>query len=90
MSDSHIAGKSVNNSRRKNIVNKAHLAMAIDPGAVGCSDTGALLAAMLESVQSQICHVSGFRMTENTENTTLFPEFVQRFDCHHILTYSQR
>jgi hypothetical protein len=54
--------------------------MAIDPGAVGSSDTGALLAAVLESVQSQIGHVGGLRMSVNTENTALFTEFIERFD----------
>jgi hypothetical protein len=53
--------------------------MAIDPGAVGGSDTGTLLAAMLESVQSQIGHVGGFRMSVDTENAALFAKFIERF-----------
>ena len=69
--------------RRENIGHVAHGFVAADFAAVAGGDAGALLAAMLQSVQAEIGQVGGFRMAVDSEHTTLLVQFVVKGEVRH-------
>ena len=68
-----------------------HFADAMDLFPVARGDSGALLAAMLESVQTQIDKVCCLRMPVQGENSTFFVKFVKEavlFRFEHRIVYA--
>src|SRR5262245_56189079 len=58
-----------------------HLARDAHLLAVGGGDAGALLAPVLQRVETEIGHVGGFGMAENAEDAAFFPELVHGSLC---------
>jgi hypothetical protein len=76
VADGEAAGKLGEYARLENFFDFAHRAMDVQLFAVAGDDAGGFLAAMLESVETEIGEVGSFGMAENAEDTTLVVEMV--------------
>ena len=68
MADGHIPLQSGQLLFVKHIRHQTHALVFPDPGAVGNDDAGALLAPVLQGVQSEISQLGGLRVSEDPEN----------------------
>src|SRR5205807_7757915 len=81
VADGKLARQPIDHRGREDVGDVAHALIAVDVAAVAGGHTGALLAAMLQLVEAQICHVGGFRMAVNGKYSALFVKLVKR-DSH--------
>ena len=77
MTDGVIAGKFRKNLVGEDVGDVPHRLMGMDLIAVAGGDAGALLAAMLQGIKSEIRELRCFRMAVNGNDTALFTEFIK-------------
>jgi hypothetical protein len=61
----------------KDVGDVSHLARDPHLLQIRRSDTGALLAPMLERIEPEVCHVGRFGMSEDAENAAFVLEFIE-------------
>jgi len=77
MTDGMIAWKFRQNLVGEDVGNVPHRFMGVNLIAVAGGDAGALLAAMLQGIKSEIRELRCFRMAVNGNDTALFTEFIK-------------
>jgi hypothetical protein len=76
VADGKAAGQLCEHARLKNFFDFAHRAMEMKLIAIAGDDAGGFLAAMLQRIEAEVREISGFRMAEDTEDTTFVVEMV--------------
>lgn len=85
MADRVIARQSPENFGCKDVCDMPHRLMAVGFAPIARTDPGALLAAMLERVQTQVGKIRGFGMAVDGDHTAFFVEFIESFLVKHGL-----
>src|SRR5579864_787629 len=76
VADGGITGKSSEAFGIKNIIHQTHALGHEKIGAVGRTNSGGFLSAMLQCVKSEMAEFRGFGMREDAENSTVIVEVV--------------
>ena len=61
----------------EDVGDEAHLAMRDQPPAIRGNDTGGLLAAVLQRVETEVNHVGGFRMSVDSHHRAFVVELIR-------------
>ena len=76
VADGGVAGKVRDHFRRENLLHQAHGFVDVELRAVGGSDAGGFLAAMLQRVEAEVRHLGGFGMAEDAEHAAMIVEVI--------------
>src|ERR1700732_2721804 len=68
VADRRVSRKSVQHAGRENFFYLAHRAMQMQVGAIAGNDSGRLLSAVLQRVESQIDQLRGFFVSEDADD----------------------
>jgi hypothetical protein len=76
VADSRRAGKLRNHVGRENLLHVAKAFVHVNIRAIGGSDAGGFLSAMLERVEAEIVQLRSFGMAEYPEDTAMIVEVI--------------
>ncbi len=71
-----VAGKLRNHVGSENLLHVAEAFVHVDIRAIGGSDAGGFLSAMLQRVKAEIGHLRSFGMAEYPEDTAMIVEMI--------------
>lgn len=66
MADGDVALQTLQGFLRENVGNETHVFVDVNLGAVRCYNSGALLTAMLQGIETEIIEFRGILVVENT------------------------
>jgi hypothetical protein len=76
VADGGIAGKRCETLRIENVLHQTHAFDDVKVGAIGGTNSGGFLSAMLQRIKSQIAEFRGLRISERAENSTVIVEVI--------------
>ena len=76
MADRHVPGQLLEFMLAEDLADEAHPLAGLDGLAVAGADACALLAAVLQGVQAEVCQVGGLRVAEDRADAALLVEVI--------------
>jgi hypothetical protein len=77
MSNRQLAREASQHLRGKNVSHMAHALVVANMVTIAAGDTGALLPAMLQRIQSQVGEISGFRVAVDGKHAAFVVELIE-------------